>query len=295
MTEAEKDKRRIVDMDRFLVTKRNVLFWSAVLLTVELLHGTDAITPSALGANVAIPPSVLGIGLAAILTYHVISFLIDRRQVLLTNDDTGKSDQARRIEERLEQMLSDVTGISAVTLAGSKNLEAAFRKQQEVSKGLQSSVATSEHTRQQLVSYNLSIEQHNRNIAKGMASPVPQVNLNLPSSNDLEAHLIAHEYAVKDLEKEYRLAQNGVPDLINAFNRYNSKVGKLSKMLDKTDRRLFIFWYTGLTLLFAVLAYASMIVDIASDVPISCKLEFLRSPAKTEGCPTITKKLLPFK
>lgn len=285
MIETEREKRRIVDMDRFLVTKRNVLFWSAVLLTVELLHGTDAITPSALGANIAVPPKALGIGLAVILTYHVVSFLIDRRQLLLENDDTGRPEHAKKIGERLAQLVSDVTVLSAIAVGNSKNLEAAFQAQREANKNLKSAISNDADMRQRIISFNLSIEQHNRNIVKGNPSPMTQFMLDGSMASNLDAQIVAHDYALEKFEKEYIASQGGVPALREELASYQAKVGKLSKRLDKTDRNLFIYWYTGLTMAFALSAYGAVVFDVFSNAPISCKVQFLRPPSAAHGCP----------
>lgn len=285
MAETDQAKRRIVDMDRFLVTKRNVLFWSAVLLAVEILHGTDAITPSALGANIAIPPSVLGIGLAAILTYHLVSFFIDRRQLLLENDDTGRPDHEKKIGERLAQLVSDVTVLSAIAVNKSKNLDAAFQSQKESNKILQDAISKDSHMRQRLIAVYQNIKQYNQSICNGVPIPMQEFMLDGSIASNLEAHIVAQNFAFEKLENEYLAAQEGVPSLTRELATYQAKVGKLSKKLDSTDRNLFIYWYTGLTVVVAFLAYCAMIVDVTSEVPISCKVRFLRSPSAVSGCP----------
>lgn len=120
--------------DRFLRAKRNVLFWAVSLIAIEMIHTNNPLKPSALGAELAIPPKLLIAGLTLILLYHTYGFWWERRYVIRQNSliagsgssgtwASGLSDAERKINEQVA--LSNTSGDKARDKIDS--LEAAFR------------------------------------------------------------------------------------------------------------------------------------------------------------------------
>lgn len=281
----ESKKRRLSDLDRFLTTKRNVLFWSSVLIAVELLHGSDAITPSALGANIAVPPSVLGVGISAVLTYHFVSFWIDRRSVLQSNDDVGRPKYAGSIEERVKSVVDDVATISKYAAVRSESFAERLEKLKDEREGVKSLLIQARSVISSVEEYNSALQSHmKRTLYGGTNQDIPVLSVPV-FSPEADALIRKYDESYDALVREYGPVETASYELNKNLSDFVKKSGRLSSNIVDGDRVIMNFWYTGATVLLALSAYMLMVVDISTQTPMSCRLSILRDPSSIRSCP----------